>query len=216
MSINPLTENQDGRAPQGAAQDFAAARDDVRTFAEDAGAPDDASRRVQDFQDEQAAEANPADPVRRFRKAAQDAVAGTRQLLDDSFAGVIIHGAGRDVIFSRDEIDIRYDKRSGIARAQMERAIEVAVRKGWTTMYLYDKYGNPDIMLAAQFNNVIREMGLEGKIGCCVDGTKTCPLGEMKKRLGQQLPVMAAAAGVGAGIGALAVSLLRTQQAPEP
>ncbi|MBU0800002.1 MAG: hypothetical protein KKA05_03280 [Alphaproteobacteria bacterium] len=162
---------------------------------------DDTSQRLQAQQDEQAAEAH----------ATQDKISAVgkpaRHDGRESLSSWARTPAGFDVAYCDDEINIYFDKRRGPNEQQVQRAIEVAMQKGWKTIYLFDKAGKPDLRTAQAFNQVIAKMGLQEQIHCCTEPEKMCGhISEMKKTLrgaamaGAGVAAAAAAVGVGAAL----------------
>lgn len=93
-------------------------------------------------------------------------------------------GAGHGVTHDNHEIDFTFDPKKGPRPEQLRRAIELAMEKGWTQLYVYDRKGKPAPEMAEILNKTIEEMGLAGRIHCCTEPEKMAPtLSEMKQNL---------------------------------
>lgn len=112
--------------------------------------------------------------------------------------------AGNGVAHKDDEIRISVDPRTGMTREQVNKAIDLAIEKGWAELYVYNDQNQPDLKLAEVINSVIKERGLSGQLHCCTDPKKLCSCFEEMKRAARDPKFVATAVAATAAVGAAA------------
>lgn len=100
---------------------------------------------------------------------------------------LLMRDAGSGVKHNDQEIDLHYKANAGPSQKQLDRAIDLAVKKGWDHLYIYDKGGKPDIRMAAAVNQRIVDRGLQGRICCCTNPREMCAsLAEMRAMMAEK------------------------------
>ena len=157
--------------------------DTTATDVEEDGAA--ASQRLQKAQDEQAVNG---------RKRLKDIAAATMPGKTPEVKQWFVVGVGDGVSHGDDEIRIKIDPRTGLTEKQLQKAVTVALEKGWKHMYMYDPSGKPDIQLAKALQATIEKMGVSDRIHCCTDPSKMCPTFAEMKRVAKDPAALAALA----------------------
>lgn len=102
---------------------------------------------------------------------------------------------GPDVWDRGDEIRVVFPRHKHPTPQQMRAIIECAMKKGWTTLYVYKEDGRtPDIRLAMALTQQMAEMGVSERIRCCLDAAGMPPLEAVKERQAAQAQAQAQAA----------------------
>lgn len=103
---------------------------------------------------------------------------------------------GLGIKFNDEEIDLHYKKNVGPSEKQIDRAINLAMKKGWDHLYVYNKDGRPDLHMATKINQRIVERGLQDKLCCCTNPQEMCAsLREMREMLAEKNKRLAALLG---------------------